>query len=192
MLPTLLRTCLTTCRKVRLHKIESCSYSTYSNIREYFYHIDVHGQLFLEDTKPKNFTTCFKDKRFLDFFFQRLRVNDTGRNEQYPYVSPCGKELNYILSEDAPIVFSDLDGEQLVWAGDKRFLFHPEKILVSSTSGRIYHPSPKTLNNKTKHAEMALLKSSLVLTKFAEHLDLENRSFFWNGNTYPIQISEHL
>uniref|UniRef100_A0A3Q3NID4 Si:ch1073-287p18.1 n=1 Tax=Labrus bergylta TaxID=56723 RepID=A0A3Q3NID4_9LABR len=31
-------------------------------IREYFYYIDHQGQLFLDDTKVKNFVTCFKGK----------------------------------------------------------------------------------------------------------------------------------
>ncbi|KAK9761602.1 hypothetical protein K7432_013377 [Basidiobolus ranarum] len=107
------------------HKINKSSYSTKDNIREYFYHIDVHGQLYLEDTKPKNFTTCFKDKRFLDFFFQRLRTNNTGRNDKYPYISPCGKEWNFIASEDAPIVFTDFaaDGERVVIFIELFFIF---------------------------------------------------------------------
>uniref|UniRef100_A0A8C3MAJ7 Uncharacterized protein n=1 Tax=Geospiza parvula TaxID=87175 RepID=A0A8C3MAJ7_GEOPR len=29
-------------------------------IREYFYYVDHQGQLFLDDTKVKNFVTCFK------------------------------------------------------------------------------------------------------------------------------------
>ncbi|KAK3729917.1 hypothetical protein QZH41_018073, partial [Actinostola sp. cb2023] len=29
-------------------------------VREYFYYIDHQGQLFLDDTKVKNFITCFK------------------------------------------------------------------------------------------------------------------------------------
>ncbi|NP_001138259.1 UPF0598 protein C8orf82 homolog isoform 2 [Danio rerio] len=31
-----------------------------ARIREYFYYIDHQGQLFLDDTKVKNFVTCFK------------------------------------------------------------------------------------------------------------------------------------
>ena len=35
---------------------------TRGNQREYFYHIDHQGQLFMDDTKVKNFVTCFKGK----------------------------------------------------------------------------------------------------------------------------------
>nr|XP_026654873.1 UPF0598 protein C8orf82 homolog [Zonotrichia albicollis] len=31
-------------------------------IREYFYYVDHQGQLFLDDTKVKNFVTCFKGR----------------------------------------------------------------------------------------------------------------------------------
>ncbi|UZJ52156.1 hypothetical protein CBS101457_001476 [Exobasidium rhododendri] len=43
--------------------------------RYYRYVIDVHGQLFLHDTTPKNLTSCFKNPQFLDFFFTRIKPN---------------------------------------------------------------------------------------------------------------------
>jgi hypothetical protein len=62
--------------------------------RQYFYTVDEHGQLFLSDAKVKNFITAYKDKTFLDFFTKRIRRNDTGSySDQFPYISPCGKEL---------------------------------------------------------------------------------------------------
>lgn len=66
-------------------------------VREYFYYIDHQGQLFLDDAKIKNFTSCFKEKDFLKFFFKRIKKNQTGKYEnQFPFVSPCGREKNYI------------------------------------------------------------------------------------------------
>lgn len=77
--------------------------------REYFYYIDHQGQLFLDDARIKNFTSCFKDKEFLVFFFSRLRRNETGRFEQeFPFISPCGRERNFVRCDDVPIVFTDL------------------------------------------------------------------------------------
>ena len=38
----------------------------------YRYWIDVHGQLFLYDTVPKNLTSCFKSVPFLNFFYARI------------------------------------------------------------------------------------------------------------------------
>lgn len=46
-----------------------------ASIRVYRYVIDVHGQLFLHDTVPKNLTSCFKNTEFLDFFHTRIRPN---------------------------------------------------------------------------------------------------------------------
>ena len=66
-------------------------------IREYFYYIDHQGQLFLDDAKIKNFTSCFKEKDFLLFFYQRLKRNTTARYvDDFPFMSPCGREKNYI------------------------------------------------------------------------------------------------
>lgn len=77
-----------------------------------------------EETKIKNFTSCFKDKAFLDFFFKRLRARrpDDGHPD-YPFVSPCGRELNFIKSENTPIVYTELrpsksnDKHVLIWGG---------------------------------------------------------------------------
>ncbi|CAE1253424.1 UPF0598 protein F59C6.12,UPF0598 protein C8orf82,UPF0598 protein C8orf82 homolog [Acanthosepion pharaonis] len=77
-------------------------------IREYFYYIDHQGQLFLDDAKIKNFTSCFKEKKFLEFFYKRLRVNSTQKYPEFPYLSLCGRERNYIRCDDRPIVFTEL------------------------------------------------------------------------------------
>ena len=49
-------------------------------------------QLFLDDAKMKNFTSCYKELHFLKFFFKRLKKNDSMRyTEDFPYLSLCGK-----------------------------------------------------------------------------------------------------
>lgn len=100
-------------------------------IREYFYYIDHEGmvkipetlflkryffsifsfslQLFLDDARIKNFTSCFKDKHFIQFFFKRLRFNTSNRYQhEFPYISLCGIERNYIRCDDLPIVFTEV------------------------------------------------------------------------------------
>ena len=76
--------------------------------REYFYFLDHNGWLYLADTRMKNFTSRYKDEAFLDFFFARLSENNTGRHHDYPYVSPCGRELNFFKCDDTPIVFHSI------------------------------------------------------------------------------------
>ncbi|CAO1613265.1 unnamed protein product [Sympodiomycopsis kandeliae] len=51
----------------------------------YRYYIDIHGQMFLYDTVPKNLTSAFKDARFLNFFYDRIKPIDFGdKSVTYP------------------------------------------------------------------------------------------------------------
>lgn len=49
----------------------------------------------------------FVDKKFLAFFFKRLRKNNTGRYmDDFPFLSICGVERNYVRCDDLPLVFT--------------------------------------------------------------------------------------
>lgn len=110
------------------------STSTSTN-RNYFYTINIHGELFLADTKYRNSISCFKDKTFLDFFFNRIKPNlnhevveegvkvkdqeaydkiEKLKFEElgYNFISNCGKELNYIKPDDSVLVYQTLDNEK--------------------------------------------------------------------------------
>ena len=51
----------------------------------------------------------FVDKKFLEFFFKRVKLNQSGRYEvDFPFISPCGREINFIRCDDLPIVFTHL------------------------------------------------------------------------------------
>jgi hypothetical protein len=55
----------------------------------------------------------FIDKKFLTFFFRRIKKNSTGHYKgDFPYVSPCGPETNYIRCDDLPVVFTHLLDEK--------------------------------------------------------------------------------
>ncbi|CAB3985493.1 Hypothetical predicted protein [Paramuricea clavata] len=168
------------------------------NVREYFYYIDHQGQLFLHDARLKNFITCFKEKKFLTFFFRRLKMNNTGRYEEFPYISPCGKEFNYIQCDDRPIVYtsitnsSDNTQELLDINGTEKltYPFQPEKICMFPETGRIYHPADE------KYGGVGLIKSSLgiELSHCFEYRDRDNEReppshFNWNGKTYELDNS---
>ncbi|XP_064410619.1 UPF0598 protein C8orf82 homolog isoform X2 [Latimeria chalumnae] len=136
-------------------------------MREYFYYIDHQGQLFLDDAKVKNFITCFKDKKFLIFFFKQLRVNGTSRyQEEFPYISLCGRERNFVRCDDRPIVFTHLmreggSGSELLaygGGGEKLALqFQPEKLFMLPENGRVYHPAPE------RAGSVGLVKSALAI-----------------------------
>ncbi|XP_038147497.1 UPF0598 protein C8orf82 homolog [Cyprinodon tularosa] len=136
-------------------------------IREYFYYIDHQGQLFLDDTKVKNFVTCFKDKKFLVFFFSRLQMNRSGRyREDFPFLSLCGRERNFLRCDDRPVVFTHLlqdaagDQELLSYCGGAEKLsvpFQPEALFMHPVSGRVYHPGPERLGR------VGLVRSAMAI-----------------------------
>ncbi|CAH0393393.1 unnamed protein product [Bemisia tabaci] len=159
-------------------------------VREYFYFIDHQGMLFLDDAKMKNFTSCFKEKKFLQFFFSRLRRNETGRYPEFPYVSPCGRERNFIRCDDLPIVFTHVIRDtEVEWFGYNntgdtlKVPFEPTKIYMAE-NGRIYHPAEE------KHGSVGLIQSKLAiefskLFKFKEDSEIPFQ-FEWNNQIYDL------
>ncbi|XP_057328067.1 UPF0598 protein CG30010 isoform X1 [Microplitis mediator] len=164
------------------------------NIREYFYFINHQGMLFLDDARIKNFTSCFKEKKFLTFFFKRLKINDSNRYaNEFPYLSLCGREKNYVSCDDLPIVFTHVIKNK----NDDYFLsygyaedslvvpFHPHKIFMNIKTGRVYHPGPLTANG------IGLLKSKLAI-EFSSRFKFENGEnqgpthFNWEGTEYIL------
>ena len=94
--------------------------------------------LYLEETYPKNYTSCLKDDKFLDFFFNALKPNDTGKLLEYPWVSPCWGEANYVKVYKHPIVFRQLIDNQYLWGGTLKVPFDPSKLVIDS-SGCLLH-----------------------------------------------------
>lgn len=155
------------------------------------------------------------DKKFLAFFFRRLQLNTTKRyTTEFPYVSPCGKETNYVHCDDLPVVFSHLltpdskpvedvaslgsssdgqEGSDLVLsyggAGDKLvFPFQPDQLHMLPESGRVYHPGPDKLGG------VGLIKSSLAIELsrfFLYATDSNERSspigFKWRGVEHQLK-----
>ncbi|XP_022091970.1 UPF0598 protein C8orf82-like [Acanthaster planci] len=171
-------------------------------VREYFYFIDHQGQLFLDDTKVKNFITCFKDKKFLAFFFKRLKLNNMERYAgNFPYLSPCGAERNFVRCDDRPIVFTKIlapengldtseeaPSDRLVCNHADSFTvkFEPAKVCMLPKSGRIYHPAPK------KTGGVGLIKSSVAIEisaffEFGEAGEYAPPTHFnWNGRRWEL------
>jgi hypothetical protein len=111
----------------------------------------------------QEFLKIISELKFLNFFFERLRINDTGSYQnEFPYLSPCGRERNFVRCDDLPIVFTKLQvlEEKLVlpynYCGTKHVNFEPNKLYMGS-SGRIYHPGPEKLHG------IGLIKSSLAI-----------------------------
>ncbi|CAK1603185.1 unnamed protein product [Parnassius mnemosyne] len=164
-------------------------------IREYFYFIDHQGMLFLDDAKMKNFTSCFKEKKFLEFFFKRIRRNTTGRYEDdFPFISLCGRERNYIRCDDVPIVYTHIfynksEDEYFLtygYVGDSlKMMFMPDKIYMLPETGRLYHPA------EDKYGGIGLVRSKLAieLSKYFEFSEGEANpptQFIWQNKKYTL------
>ncbi|XP_063838877.1 UPF0598 protein CG30010 [Ostrinia nubilalis] len=164
-------------------------------IREYFYFIDHQGMLFLDDARMKNFTSCFKEKKFLEFFFKRIRINKTGRYEnEFPYISLCGRERNFIRCDDVPIVFTHIitkepNGKDFFtygYAGELLMSpFMPDKIYMLPNTGRVYHPADD------KFGGIGLVRSKLSI-ELSKHFEFRNgesnppTNFKWKDTNYDL------
>lgn len=154
-------------------------------------------QLFLDDSKMKNFTSCFKEKKFLQFFFKRVRLNNTGRYEEFPFISLCGRERNYIRCDDVPIVYTHIitkpdTNEDILtfgYAGDLLTTqFLPKKIYMLPETGRVYHPA------EDKYGGVGLIRSklSIELSKNFEFQNGDNKPpthFVWKNEIYELDQS---
>ncbi|XP_040211132.1 UPF0598 protein C8orf82 homolog [Rana temporaria] len=201
--PVLAMSCWPVLRALRLPRLPAPRWVSYvqgqspgPRLREYFYYIDHQGQLFLDDTKVKNFITCFKDKQFLVFFFKQVRRNRSGRyEEEFPYISPCGREHNYIRCDDRPVVFTHLLREEssglqklsYCGGGDQLAVgFEPERLVMLPENGRVYHPAPE------KSGGVGLVKSSLAF-ELSSCFEFPGGStsgtpshFHWEGKRYIL------
>nr|XP_023019489.1 UPF0598 protein CG30010 [Leptinotarsa decemlineata] len=152
-------------------------------IREYFYYIDHQGMLFLDDARMKNFTSCFKDKNFLRFFFNQLKPNNTNRYKEFPFLSLCGRERNFVRCDDCPIVFTQVLRNLAIGSEETRlsynhagdFLtmkFQPDKVIMLPETGRVYHPAPERVG-------------SIGLVGYKLAIDFSKLFRFENGESNP-------
>lgn len=153
-------------------------------IREYFYYIDHQGMLFLDDARMKNFTSCFKEKKFLQFFFSRIQLNETDSYPEFPFLSLCGRERNYIRCDDLPLVFTHqttketpegTKEEHFAYgnAGDTMTLpFQPSELCMQVETGRVYHPAMDRMGG------VGLVRSKLAI-------QLSTHFIFGDGDEQP-------
>ncbi len=102
--------------------------------REYFYEIDLSGRLLHDGT-------VLGEEGFLRFFYKHLRGNDTTAHVEYPFVSPCGREMNFVRAADTPIVFSNRTEGRLTGYGGIAVPFEPALLRFGENSA-LYHPAP--------------------------------------------------
>lgn len=113
-----------------------------SPFRVYRYVLDVHGQLFLHDTVPKNLTSCFKNTEFLDFFFKRIRPNPSSPTSD-PSYAQSGVILRHDILKPPPNTslaqdWSDIPPYNGVIAADEtrsREALHQEACKLGASEG---------------------------------------------------------
>lgn len=160
--------------------------------RCYFYNIDLHGRLYLEENNCKNVTSSIKDMKFVDFFFASIKyINETHKEymnqhniptRDYPFVSICQNEWNLIRPAATPIVFHSLiDKEQYLLYGSINTLMLREPfdetngIVISKVSGMLYHKLtthsyyPLSIRKRypslqTQQPQYALIRSTIALS----------------------------
>lgn len=179
-------------------------YEIENNKRHYFYYLDTRGQLFLEDIKQKNITSCLKDNKILNFIFNNLNNNNTLLFNEIPLISYCGKEINFITPADiySKIVFKDLNWNtnKLIYGGNLEHDFNPSLLVYNPISGRVYHP---ILEHRYLNGNYGLLHPNLC-QKVGEHistietslsslssdlnqLNQSNYILTWNNEQIPIK-----
>lgn len=130
------------------------------------------------------------------FFFSRLRSNRTGRYEEdFPFLSPCGRERNFLRCDDRPVVFTHLlpglDGApgllSYCGGGDKLAeAFRPEALYMHPASGRVYHPCSE------RGGGVGLVRSALAIELSSAFVYDGDRGtgqpthFEWGGETHRL------
>ena len=107
--------------------------------------------LYLNESQPKNYTTCLKDDKFLNFFFSNLRPNEVDEYnlkdseitkeelKVFPYSSPCWGEQNLVKAHSYPIVFRELnDDSELLYGGTLTSKFEPENLAQDQNDLFVY------------------------------------------------------
>jgi len=155
----------------------------------------------LEETLPKNIATSIKDNRFLDFFFSRVRPVGPREEEimlefhisrnEYPFVSPCGQELNFIRPAATPIVFHTFHkaSNTLVFAGSKTQGFRMSDLAMSEQTGRLYHKCDHLEKTTKKMQQFNASDDQYALIRSAVVVALSDRLGSLSGDCFSQQDS---
>ncbi|KAI9912157.1 hypothetical protein PsorP6_008925 [Peronosclerospora sorghi] len=108
---------------------------------------------------------------------------------EYPFRSPCGKEINFIKCADRPFVFEDLRRDDsgnwmLIFGGGELMMpFLPETLRVSLMTGRLYHDVQTKYIARGTREGVALVKSQLAV-ELSKHMDFND---FPNGTDADVK-----
>lgn len=143
-------------------------------MRTYFYEIDNQGCLYHDQSR-------LSDRKFLNFFFGRLKKNDSGQYSNYPYLSPCGSEQNYIQCTGTPFIFTNLQDTRLYLNHcDLWVLLKPHALQLSVNNHCLYHPALAHLSGRL-HTNVQAELSDWIQEKDGQY------SLHMTDGIYPIE-----
>jgi Domain of unknown function (DUF4505) len=172
--------------------------------REFFFYVSTNGQIYHLDGPDTVSTpsgpTHVNDARFKDFFMRNLRErSDAERADEeplgvppeFPFVSLCAGELNFVRAADRPVVFQRLaragsEGEvdELVYGASLKTPFLPDELWVSRETGLLHHPSPQCRYGSFRTALAMELGEHLKPAEFGE----DSWAFDWGGRWINVPV----
>ncbi|TGK65679.1 DUF4505 domain-containing protein, partial [Leptospira gomenensis] len=138
--------------------------------RSYFYRMDARGRLYHEESE-------LKDPAFLDFFISRIRKNQTGVSLEYPYVSVCAGEWNFIRPETSVYVFQKKENGNLYYSPGLFVPFRPDALRLRHST--LIHPAP--------WEEWGTFSSEL-LWEISKRIVFQNSDFFYESELETFRI----
>ncbi|XP_061860511.1 UPF0598 protein C8orf82 homolog [Colius striatus] len=161
-----------------------------------FIYYEADSEHLPEPPHPRGYVT------FLTFFFTRLERNRSGRYErEFPFVSRCGAERNFLRCEHRPIVFTRLlppDASSSASSCSRRAVlsfcgggerlavpFRPEALVMLPENGRLYHPAPGRAGGAGP------VRSALALEwgsrfEYEQGPEQPPTHFWWEGKRYRL------
>lgn len=138
----------------------------------------------------------------MEFFFRNLRANETDRHGlEFPFVSYCGRERNYLKCDDLPYVITHLTAStnmmrvNLIQSPEWVFHFDPANLYHNPNTGRLYYELKETSKQVQRMpCKIALVKSEISIDLMAKlHKTDDNDSYKleFNGQLYNLNSSVH-
>ena len=152
---------------------------------------------------------------FLEIFFRNLRANTTARfRPEFPFVSYCGREQNYLKCDDLPFVVTHLDfASDLMQINSMKGAswligFDANNVVLNEATGRLYyhiekdniaaHPDSILLKRKLHMFEhlpcnICLIKSSISIELMSKIKEISpaNFEFEYKSVKYNLKLSSH-
>ncbi len=149
--------------------------------RIYFYDIDLRGNLIHDNS-------IIDDGEYIDYFYNHLRANETGEHSEYPYISLCGREKNYVRAADTPLVFKRLNENRLEYGSTLSIEFTRENLRFSR-GGILYHTAP--IGGVGRLSPQIVMELSKWIQPFGEYFSYQEPKDKYQWIIEPLESLEN-